>query len=857
MACCWTRNSVDSSHIRNVLQRSVLGLCIPPNEWNGFSRSCCKYESYDLTKVIKIEKRSFIVVVSGEVVVKLSSIKAHDQFSKRKNESSTDDAASAEVVVFKPGELINFFGLTSLTPEESSFIKIGSDGTISSGNLKLSFTARSTHGSAALVSVDVDSIKLFLQSKPYLSTLSFLVNTKLGSFLQSSTYLHGIGHAKLSLLGPMLKIKPTAIGQHLTSYGIDGGGAESLNVDLFSSKRISADNSTRPPKIPISAAGIILYGKMIRVYGSVDLTTFEKDDDFFGYDREFEIYDATPKAFDKILHSSLPAKYKSEIRDKSRPPALSRSSTVSRSISFIGGLYNNSDAQILASTSAGYVCVGESETRSKCDYGSFLKQGEAFGVEQHILDCRMVMHNVYSCSCGLVGIIEESVFDAFKKVDSRFIDCIRCNLVLEMLDDVKAAVPFLAGIDNSSVKAQLSSSVTLQTHPTNSVVHHQGAKGENIFIVVCGAVEESVKVDNGDGSYEVVFKGVWESGSYIGEVAVVTDSPYSVTNTTIEPTVLICISSHTFRTLFDDNRNKLAELKVRIAGSSVDLSDILSYSPGYASLMEYLNQEHASENLQFITHVDRFLEMANRLQNQLVVDVKADLINRKLFLLSQDSILSTLSSDTSTHISPLESPTSTTRKPSTYIAQANHHINTNATGEKSYIVAFNSGMLELQEVGKIIIDRFITVGSELQVNIPGKMRIESEALFREWLQMGAKIDIGRVEAMLLEFNKNSSESMDISTRTLIQAIEASGNGIGDALIPPAALALRIFAAPREEIFLLIKRDTLPRWKQSPLFEKFLASVKKYEKDNTFKSVSRSSRLTNRFEKTSKIEKSMV
>jgi hypothetical protein len=114
--------------------------------------------------------------------------------------------------------------------------------------------------------------------------------------------------------------------------------------------------------------------------------------------------------------------------------------------------------------------------------------------------------------------------------------------------------------------------------------------------------------------------------------------------------------------------------------------------------------------------------------------------------------------------------------------------------------------------------------------------------------MSTKLNIARVETLLLEFKARpqvSTRSVQMEQEepigSIIQSIEESITSEGTAsdvasgrlfetgpLIPPANLALRIFASPREEIFNLIKRDTLPRWKQSPLFETYVSGLKKHE-----------------------------
>jgi len=560
----------------------------------------------------------------------------------------------------------------------------------------------------------------------------------------------------------------------------------------------------------------------------------------------------------------LPTKYKNE-NENSNSISLN-SHGILRSMPFMGTIKDfvrGSSSQIASSTSAG----DKSDDEDENGHGKFLDDGDIFGVEQHILDERMVTSDVYSMGSGLVGVLEDRVFDALKRVDVKVVDAIRVNLISEMLETVKPSVPFLAALEGSSEMRQLASVVKLQTHAPTSVVHHQGSKGDYIYIVVCGAVEESTKELKDDGSYEVAFKGIWEPGSYIGEVAIVTDSPYPVTNTAIDSTVLLCISSATFRTLYNSRKWQLAELKCSMAGRNVNLADILDYEPGYSSLMEYLTREHATENLHFITHVDRFLDMAHRLQDQLISEIEAELVSRKQGGTSTRGGASQASTtQVSTRVSSryeADGP-STIRKAPAFGQWGANASSKSLQDDKSYIVAFNSGMLELKEVGKSIMDKFIRDNSDMQVNIPGEMRIQSEGLFKEWLEMSTKLNIARVETLLLEFKARprvSTRSVQMEQEetigSVIQSIEDSitSEGIGSdvasgrlfetgPLIPPANLALRIFASPREEIFNLIKRDTLPRWKQSPLFETYVSGLKKHE-NTTIKATSSIRRDTRR------------
>lgn len=120
-------------------------------------------------------------------------------------------------------------------------------------------------------------------------------------------------------------------------------------------------------------------------------------------------------------------------------------------------------------------------------------------------------------------------------------------------------------------------------------------------------------------------------GSMLGEVALITQSPYftsiMVTDTA---TTVITINKRSFERIYYGDSSKLAELNIRIMGEKVDVSHVLQHPVGNAGLLDHLKKEAADENILFLNAVARYEELCSRFQK----DVYAVLVSRNHGLLT-------------------------------------------------------------------------------------------------------------------------------------------------------------------------------------------------------------------------------
>lgn len=106
-------------------------------------------------------------------------------------------------------------------------------------------------------------------------------------------------------------------------------------------------------------------------------------------------------------------------------------------------------------------------------------------------------------------------------------------------------------------------------------------------------------------------------GSLFGEVSLVTDSPYFTSTYAIEPTALICINKHTFDRIYNKDKTKLAEIRIRLVGTDVELQHILNHPKCNKLFVEYLKKQVAVENIYFLNAVAKFDDMTERLKKEM------------------------------------------------------------------------------------------------------------------------------------------------------------------------------------------------------------------------------------------------
>jgi hypothetical protein len=80
----------------------------------------------------------------------------------------------------------------------------------------------------------------------------------------------------------------------------------------------------------------------------------------------------------------------------------------------------------------------------------------------------------------------------------------------------------------------------------------------------------------------------------------------TATVTSTQKSILLSIDKESFQTVFGSNRQVLAEFELRVMKGSAQLSHILAHSLGIASFRNFLEKEHAGENIDFWVAVNDF-----------------------------------------------------------------------------------------------------------------------------------------------------------------------------------------------------------------------------------------------------------
>jgi len=171
-------------------------------------------------------------------------------------------------------------------------------------------------------------------------------------------------------------------------------------------------------------------------------------------------------------------------------------------------------------------------------------------------------------------------------------------------------ISFFESVDQKKY-AELAGSVEVMDCPPHQVIMKQGDRGDKFYVIMHGKclVEVKARTDSPNNDLTDVgkdWKGELGRGKYFGEIALVMDSPRKATVTTIEQTMLLAIDAKTFKLFFQGNPNALAEVQIRMLGEKADLLSVLMIPRARVLFRNFLETEHAEENMVFWEAVDSF-----------------------------------------------------------------------------------------------------------------------------------------------------------------------------------------------------------------------------------------------------------
>lgn len=200
-------------------------------------------------------------------------------------------------------------------------------------------------------------------------------------------------------------------------------------------------------------------------------------------------------------------------------------------------------------------------------------------------------------------------------------------------------IPFLNGIPDELLSS-LASSVSIIEVPKDHVIFNQGDVGDRFYIIVHGSVkvETTAITDSNSGiiniSHDNDREGSTETstesvivgnslgslgpGQYFGEMSLVDTECHlrKATVTANQKSILLSIDNESFQTFIGSNSVINAEFQLRLLKNSATLKNVLEHPLGIASFRDFLDEEHASENIEFWVAVKNFKDGASSAQRK-------------------------------------------------------------------------------------------------------------------------------------------------------------------------------------------------------------------------------------------------
>ncbi|KAL3789922.1 hypothetical protein HJC23_010607 [Cyclotella cryptica] len=188
------------------------------------------------------------------------------------------------------------------------------------------------------------------------------------------------------------------------------------------------------------------------------------------------------------------------------------------------------------------------------------------------------------------------------------------------------AIPFLSGIPQE-MYCKLTDSVTINAVPKDHVIFRQGDVGDKFYIIVHGSVHVTANTESEESDSENEFApeaksesrlGTLTPGQYFGEMALVKNNGNNLRRATVtssKKSILLSIDKESFHTIFESNSDALAEFELRVLKSHAQLCHILKHTLGRASFRDFLEKEHAGENIDFWVAATSFANEFPQLSN--------------------------------------------------------------------------------------------------------------------------------------------------------------------------------------------------------------------------------------------------
>lgn len=397
------------------------------------------------------------------------------------------------------------------------------------------------------------------------------------------------------------------------------------------------------------------------------------------------------------------------------------------------------------------------------ELGQVLEKGTVYGAETCLLSLSNIgLSNIIACGDGVVGYFDKNTLSAIQNVDPTIGHTVRLNFAHNLLNHVRPSVPLFSDMSDVHV-AILASKVEILSLMKDEIVFHQGDVGDKFYVIAHGYVHICVDFDTLDNTSDKD-KSITEAalrgkelgpGQYFGEVALISgNSKRAATIKTSTETILIAISDELFRSVFMRSPQHLIDLKIKLAGTQIDLVNILLHPQGCLKLGSYLNQEVATESMLFWKEAYAFEMRCNELQSEYEDLIEDDVYdddyddndnNDDVIIHSNREEMKSTDDNTDTNTTidkavPLyHQKRSSLYAGHTLLPTGVHTIRRKSNIDKS-VASDNDKEQQLTPAlllaatmnhANEIIKRFITNGSPDQVNLPSKMQKDIETSARD------------------------------------------------------------------------------------------------------------------------------
>ena len=245
-----------------------------------------------------------------------------------------------------------------------------------------------------------------------------------------------------------------------------------------------------------------------------------------------------------------------------------------------------------------------------------LKSGDFFGELALVMD--MPRSAAITCKekCLLLKLSEKgfknflSIVPSFKETFQE-IGKARTTQVFK-----KMKIPFFDAIPDNRMH-ELAQISTIKTYSPGDVVFSENDVGNSFYVNISGVL--TVLKANEEG--EAVAVGKILSGSYFGEIALVTNSPRTATIKCKTKCVLLSITKDNFEQFFQEDPTAYADFAIKLSRHDVPLLSVLVHDRGVQLFQKFVESEFSGENLKFWQECVR---MEGLEEEKKGVDVKAE-----------------------------------------------------------------------------------------------------------------------------------------------------------------------------------------------------------------------------------------